>query len=64
MANDDRLIWVYDSFSASESVPLGRLYVNTICPAHARKVSGIMTALAGAAIKKACSEPKRNELFI
>ena len=30
MANDDRLIWVYDSFSASESVPLGRLYVNTI----------------------------------
>lgn len=36
----------------------------SICPAHARKVSSFMTAAAAAAIKKACSVKKENELFI
>lgn len=36
----------------------------TICPVHARKVSSVMTAVAAAAIKKACSVEKANELFI
>lgn len=34
------------------------------CPKHARKVSGFMTAVAGMAIKKACSVRKECELFI
>lgn len=36
----------------------------SICPVHARKVSSVMTAIAAAAIKKACSVEKANELFI
>lgn len=36
----------------------------SICPAHARKVSNFMTSIAAAAIKKACSVEKENELFI
>ena len=36
----------------------------SICPAHARKVSSLMTSIASAAIKKACSIEKANELFI
>ena len=36
----------------------------SICPIHARKVSSVMTAVAAAAIKKACSVEKANELFI
>lgn len=36
----------------------------SICPVHARKVSSVMTAVAAAAIKKACSVDKANELFI
>ena len=36
----------------------------SICPVHARKVSSVMTALAAAAIKKACSVDKANELLI
>ena len=36
----------------------------SICPVHARKVSSVMTAVAAAAIKKACSFEKANELFI
>lgn len=36
----------------------------SICPVHARKVSSLMTTIAAAAIKKACSVEKANELFI
>ena len=36
----------------------------TICPNKARKVSSVMTAIAAAAIKKACSVEKANELFV
>ena len=36
----------------------------SICPVHARKVSRLMTSIAAAAIKKACSVEKANELFI
>lgn len=36
----------------------------SICPVHARKVSSVMTAVAAAAIKKACSTEKANELFL
>ena len=36
----------------------------SICPTHARKVSSLMTSIASAAIKKACSIEKANELFI
>ena len=36
----------------------------SICPAHARKVSSLMTSIASAAIKKACSVEKANELFM
>lgn len=35
-----------------------------VCPKHARKVSGFMTAVAGMAIKNACSVRKECELFI
>lgn len=36
----------------------------SICPQGARKVNGAMVSVAALAIKKACSEPKQNELFI
>ena len=36
----------------------------SICPIQARKVSSLMTTIAAAAIKKACSVEKANELFI
>lgn len=36
----------------------------SICPVHARKASRLMTSAAAAAIKKACSIKKTNELFI
>ncbi|EOS39018.1 hypothetical protein C808_02335 [Lachnospiraceae bacterium M18-1] len=36
----------------------------SICPTYARKVSGFMTLVASAAIKKACSVEKTNELYI
>lgn len=36
----------------------------SICPVHARKVSQLMTSIAAAALKKACSIEKENELFI
>ena len=36
----------------------------SVCPKQARKVNGFMTAVAGLAIKKACSVPKECELFI
>ena len=36
----------------------------SICPVHARKVSSLMTSIAAAAIKKACSVEKANELFL
>lgn len=35
-----------------------------VCPKQARKVSGFMTAVAGMAIKKACSVKKECELFL
>ena len=35
----------------------------SICPTHARKVSSLMTSIAAAAIKRACSVKKENELF-
>ena len=36
----------------------------SLCPHGARKASGLMTSIAGMAIKKACAERKRNELFL
>ena len=36
----------------------------SIYPVHARKVSSLMTSIAAAAIKKACSVEKENELFM
>lgn len=36
----------------------------SICPVHARKVSQLMTSVVAAALKKACSVEKENELFI
>lgn len=36
----------------------------SICPAHARKISSLMTSIAATAIKKACSVEKANELFM
>ena len=36
----------------------------SICPVHARKVSQLMTSIAAAALKKACSIEKEDELFI
>ena len=36
----------------------------SICPVQARKVSRLMTMIAAAAIKKACSVEKANELFL
>lgn len=34
------------------------------CPKSARKINGAMVSIAALAIKKACSERKKNELFI
>ncbi len=36
----------------------------SVCPQSARKVNSAMVAVAAMAIKKACSERKRNELFL
>ncbi len=36
----------------------------SICPQKARKVNKAMVSVAALTIKKACSEPKKNELFI
>lgn len=36
----------------------------SVCPKSARKVNSAMVAVAAMAIKKACSEKKRNELFL
>ena len=36
----------------------------SLCPHGARKASGLMTSIAGMAIKKACAERKSNELFL
>lgn len=36
----------------------------SICPQSARKVNSAMVSVAAMAIKKACSEKKRNELFL
>lgn len=36
----------------------------SICPAQARKVNKILTAVAAKKMKKACSEPRENELFV
>lgn len=36
----------------------------SLCPHGARKAGGLMTSIAGMAIKKACSERKSNELFL
>lgn len=34
------------------------------CPTHARQLSGLVTAAASLKLKKDCSKPKENELFI
>ncbi len=34
------------------------------CPQHARSVNGFMVSVAAMTIKKACSVPKQNELFL
>ena len=36
----------------------------SLCPQGARKASGLMTSIAGMAIKKACTQRKSNELFL
>lgn len=36
----------------------------SICPTHSRKVNGILTAIAASKMKKSCSTPKKNELFL
>lgn len=36
----------------------------SICPVHAREVNKILTAIAASKMKKSCSVPKKNELFI
>lgn len=36
----------------------------SICPTHSRKVNSILTAIAASKMKKSCSAPKKNELFL
>ena len=36
----------------------------SICPAHARSINPILTAVAAGKMKKICSVPKKNELFL
>lgn len=43
---------------------IGCMRCVTVCPAKARKVNPVMTKIAAIAIKKACSVPKENTLFI
>ena len=43
---------------------IGCMRCVSACPQQARKLNPLMVKAAGAALKKACAEPKANELFI
>lgn len=43
---------------------IGCMRCISVCPKSARSINPIMTKVAAFAIKKACSEPKKNELII
>ena len=36
----------------------------SICPTHSRSINKILVAIAASKMKKSCSEPKKNELFL
>lgn len=50
--------------TVDKSKCIGCMRCISVCPAGARKANPVMTKIAALAIKKACSEPKKNELFI
>lgn len=52
------------SFTADSKKCIACMRCVKQCPHHARKVNGVMVAVAAMAIKKACSARKENELFL
>ena len=50
--------------AAEKSKCIGCMRCVSICPEGARKVNPVMTKVVALAIRKACSEPKKNELII
>lgn len=50
--------------STDKSKCIGCMRCISICPVKARGISPVMAKVAGLALKKACSVPKGNELFI
>lgn len=54
-----------DNFRATDKTRcIGCMRCVAICPAHARSVNSPLLPMAALAIKKACSVPKENELFL
>ena len=50
--------------TTEKSKCIGCMRCVSICPVHARNVNRLMVSIASLAIKKACSAPKANELFL
>ena len=50
--------------SVDKSKCIGCMRCISVCPAKARSINPIMAKVAALALKKACSVPKENELFI
>ena len=50
--------------TTEKSKCIGCMRCVSICPVHARSVNHLMVSVASLAIKKACSTPKANELFL
>ena len=50
--------------TTEKSKCIGCMRCVAICPVHARNVNRLMVSIASLAIKKACSAPKANELFL
>lgn len=48
----------------SEDVCISCMRCIQVCPNHARKLNKLMVNVAAQKLKKACAEPKRNELFL
>ena len=52
------------SFAADAKKCIGYMRCVKQCPKNARRVNGLMVAIAGMAIKKACSVRKESELYL
>lgn len=50
--------------SVDKTKCIGCMRCVSICPSKARSINPLMTKITALALKKACSDPKKNELFI